>query len=153
VLDLIFLKKNTKKHLYPLLLKVPPNNKTRYTDAPHSIKVLLDLPELHIIQVQQQANQVFIDVTPVAYTQPCPICASTEIIRRGTAYQRKVRHLDAFDRCVYLMMPAIRMICTSCQYHFNWVYDCVAPKKRYTKAFEASLPKKAMGQRLFIRRE
>lgn len=111
----------------------------------HSIKVLLDLPELNVCAIQKEKDQVLIEVTPIDATQPCPVCASTQIIRRGTAYQRKVRHLAAFGKRVYLLLPAIRLTCKDCHAHFVWHYDCVAPKKRYTKAFEATLPKQAIG--------
>lgn len=73
------------------------------------------------------------------------MCASAQTIRRGTAYQRKVRHLPAFGKRVYLLLPAIRLSCTNCPANFVWAYHCVEPKKRYTKAFEASLPKQAIG--------
>lgn len=109
----------------------------------HSIKVLLDLPELNVCAIQKVKDQVLIEVTPIDATQPCPVCASTQTIRRGTAYQRKVRHLPAFGKRVYLLLPAIRLTCKDCHAHFVWHYDCVAPKKRYTKAFEATLPKQA----------
>lgn len=111
----------------------------------HSIKVLLDLPELNVRTIQKEHDQVLIEMTPIDTTQPCPICASMQTIRRGTAYQRKVRHLDAFGKRVYLFLPAIRLTCKKCHAHFVWHYDCVAPKKRYTKAFEATLPKQAIG--------
>lgn len=111
----------------------------------HSIKDLLDLPELNVRTIQKEQDQVLIEVTPIDATQPCPVCASTQTIRRGTAYQRKVRHLAAFGKRVYLLLPAIRLTCKDCHAHFVWHYDCVAPKKRYTKAFETTLPKQAIG--------
>lgn len=61
----------------------------------HSIKDLLDLPELNVRTIQKEQDQVLIEVAPVDATQPCPVCASMKTIRRGTAYQRKVRHLAA----------------------------------------------------------
>ena len=111
----------------------------------HSIKVLLNLSELNVCHIQKEHDQVLIEMVPIDSTQSCPICASGQTIRRGTAYQRKVRHLAAFGQRVYLLLPAIRLTCKDCHAHFVWHYDCVAPKKRYTKAFEASLPKQAIG--------
>ena len=64
---------------------------------------------------------------------------------RGTGYIRKVRHLDAFGCQLYLMLPAIRLSCKECMASFVWNYPFVAPKKRYTKAFEDTLPKQAIG--------
>lgn len=111
----------------------------------YSIKGLLDLPELNVCHIQKEQDQVLIEVAPIDYTQPCPICSSTQTIRRGMAYRRKVRHLGAFGKLVYLILPAIRLSCNDCQANFIWQYDCVAPKKRYTKAFEATLPKQVIG--------
>ncbi|MEL5987992.1 transposase family protein [Kurthia gibsonii] len=109
-----------------------------------SIKDLLDLPALNICSIQKEQDQIIIEVTTIDATQLCPICASTQTIRRGIAYQRKVRYLAAFGKRVYLLLSAIRLTCKDCQAHFVWTYDCVAPKKRYTKAFEATLPKQVI---------
>ena len=111
----------------------------------HSIKDLWDLPELKIIATTKINHQIFIDVMPIQSKQACSICAFENTTRRGIGYVRKVRHLEAFGCPVYLNLPAIRMSCTACFAHFVWVYECVAPKKRYTKAFEATLPKQAIG--------
>ncbi|WP_376776806.1 ISL3 family transposase [Sporosarcina sp. NCCP-2331] len=78
------------------------------------------------------------------HLQPCPICTSSCTIRRGTSYTRMVRHLDAFGCHVYLKLPAIRLSCKECMASFVWDYAFVAPKKRNTKAFEATLPKQAI---------
>ncbi len=59
----------------------------------------------------------------------------------GVSYRRTVRHLDAFGYQVYLK----RLSCKVCAASFVWHYAVVAPKKRYTKAFEATLPKQAIG--------
>lgn len=56
-----------------------------------------------------------------------------------------MRHLATFGKRVYLLLPAIRLSCTDCQENFVWQYDCVAPKKRYTKVVEAILPQHAIG--------
>ncbi|WCN36745.1 transposase [Aneurinibacillus uraniidurans] len=89
------------------------------------------------------------DVEPTAHTQSCPCCHSTlYVIHRGVAYTRKVRNLPAFGRMVSLMLPAIRMTCTSCDVSFVWSYACVAPGKRYTKTFEDSLPSYVMGAKV-----
>lgn len=111
----------------------------------HSIKDLLNLPQLNIVKTERMDTEIFIDVEPSDYLQPCPICTSSHTIRRGTAYTRKVRHLDAFGCHVYLKLPAIRLSCKECTASFVWDYSFVAQKKRYTKAFEATLPKQAIG--------
>lgn len=96
----------------------------------HSIKDLLELPELIILSTEKIDGQIWIEARPVVSHQSCPICASPKTIRRGMGSMRKVRHLDAFGCAVYLKLPAIRLACTSCFAHFVWSYDCVAPKKR-----------------------
>lgn len=110
----------------------------------HSIKDLWDLPQLHIVTTEKEERRIFIEAIPVDYIQPCPICHSSQIIRRGTAYIRNIRHLDAFGCQVYVQVPAIRLSCKECTASFVWVYDFVDPKKKYTKAFEATLPKQAI---------
>lgn len=74
----------------------------------HSIKDLLNLPELNVRTIQKEQDQVLIEVAPVDVTQPCPVCESTQTIRCDTAYQRKVRHLEAFGKRVYLLLYAFR---------------------------------------------
>lgn len=111
----------------------------------HSIKDLWDLPQLKIIATEKVNQQIFIDVMPIESKQSCPVCQSHQTIRRGISYRRTVRHLDAFGCRVYLKLPAIRLSCKACTASFVWQYPFVAPKKRYTKAFEATLPKQAVG--------
>ena len=82
---------------------------------------------------------------PIDSTQSCPIYASGQTIRRGTPYQRKIRHLATFGQHMYLLLPASRLTYKDCHTHFVWHYDCVATKKRYTKALEATLTKQALG--------
>lgn len=36
-------------------------------------------------------------------------------------------------------------MCKQCDVSFVWKYGCVAPGKRYTKHFEASLPRQVIG--------
>lgn len=111
----------------------------------HSIKDLWDLPQLKITATEKIDQQIFIDVMPIELKQSCLVCKSNQTIRRGISYRRTVRHLDAFGCRVYLKLPAIRLSCKACTASFVWHYAFVAPKKRYTKAFEATLPKQAIG--------
>ncbi|WP_228548390.1 ISL3 family transposase [Sporosarcina obsidiansis] len=110
----------------------------------HSIKNLWDLPQLNIVTTEKVEQQIFIEVLPIEHKQPCPICNSCQKIRRGIGYTRKVRHLDAFGCQVYLKLPAIRLSCKDSTTSIVCDYSFVAPKKRYTKAFEAILPKQAI---------
>ncbi|WP_146552223.1 transposase family protein [Rummeliibacillus sp. SL167] len=101
----------------------------------HSIKDLLDLPELFILSTKKTNGQILIDASPTASHQPCPICASQETIRRGIHSIRKVRHLDSFGCVVYLTLPALRLSCRACGAHFVWSYDCVRTEKALHKSF------------------
>lgn len=111
----------------------------------HFTNLLLDLKELSISHVEKERDDFFIHVQPIEYLQPCPQCQGMKVIRKGSAYQRKVRHLSAFGHRVFLLMPAIRMMCKHCEVSFVWQYECVASGKRYTKPFEASLPNQVIG--------
>ena len=99
---------------------------------------------MEISTTEKVEDQIFIEVIPTDYLQPCPICTSSRTIRRGSSYTRTVRHLEAFGCQVFLKLPAIRLSCKDCVANFVWDYSFVAPKKRYTKAFEATLPKQAI---------
>ncbi len=68
----------------------------------YSIKNLLDLPKLFVQSTKKIDGQIFIDAVPVATHQPCPVCTSTQTIRQGVNFIRKVRHLDSFGCVVYL---------------------------------------------------
>ncbi|WCK52993.1 transposase family protein [Aneurinibacillus sp. Ricciae_BoGa-3] len=94
------------------------------------INFLLNIPELIVSHVREENPVVLLlDVEPTAPIQPCPCCHSAgHVIRRGIAYTRKVRHLPAFGRIVFLMLPAIRMTCTNCDLSFVCRYSCVAPE-------------------------
>lgn len=111
----------------------------------HFTNLLLDLKELSISRVEKEHHDCFIHVQPNDDLQPCPQCHGIEVIRKGIAYQRKVRHLSAFGHRVFLFMPSIRMMCKHCEASFVWQYECVASGKRYTKQFEASLPHQVLG--------
>jgi transposase len=86
----------------------------------HFTNLLLDLKELSISRVEKEHHDCFIHVQPNDDLQPCPQCHGIEVIRKGIAYQRKVRHLSAFGHCVFLFMPSIRMMCKHCEASFVW---------------------------------
>jgi transposase len=81
----------------------------------HFTNLLLDLKELFISHVEKVHDDFFIYVQPIDYLQPCPQCQGENVIRKGSAYLRKVRHLPAFGHRVFLFMPAIRMMCKHCE--------------------------------------
>lgn len=111
----------------------------------HFTNLLLDIKELSISDVQKVDADFWIQVQPTDHLQACPQCHGKEVIRKGCAYQRKIRHLPAFGCRVFLLLPAIRLMCKRCDVSFVWNYGCVAPGKRYTKKFEASLPHHVVG--------
>lgn len=111
----------------------------------HFTSLLFDLKELSISSIENVQDDFFIHAQPTDWLQDCPQCKGKNVIRKGCAYLRKVRHLSAFGRRVYLLLPAIRMSCKQCEASFVWQYECVTPGKRYTKQFEASLTGQIVG--------
>lgn len=111
----------------------------------HFTSLLFDLKELSISNIENVQGDFFIHVQPTDHLQACSQCKGKNVIRKGCAYLRKVRHLSAFGSRVYLLLPAIRMSCKQCEASFVWHYTCVSPGKRYTKQFEASLPGHVVG--------
>jgi transposase len=111
------------------------------------INEMLDLPELQIRQILPiSAEELHIEVTPVAQKQCCPICRSEEfIILKGSNGMRKVRHLPAFEKKVYLLLSSIRMQYSKCESGFVWDYLCVGPKKRYNHLFRERAAEQALG--------
>ncbi len=107
---------------------------------------LLDLPEIRVVDISiTDQKHVIIEVVPVEYIQKCPCCFSSSVKRMGIPYHRKVRHLSAFGKTVYLRLPAIRMQCKECFATFVWEYSFVGAKKRYTKQFESFVVQQASG--------
>ncbi|WP_223070554.1 ISL3 family transposase [Paenibacillus caui] len=104
----------------------------QYTD------LLLDLPEVKTRQVLEVDNQtIHVEISPVSSTQACPICQSTNsVIRKGRNATRKIRHLAAFGKTVFVLAPAIRLFCKHCHCGFVWQYAFVGAGKRYSTAFE-----------------
>ena len=111
------------------------------------INEMLDIPELQIHQILPvSAEELHIEVTPIAPKQCCPICRSDEfVILKGSNGMRKVRHLPAFEKKVYLLMSSIRMYCSKCEAGFVWDYLCVGPKKRYSHLFRERAAEQALG--------
>ncbi|MCM3337774.1 ISL3 family transposase [Paenibacillus sp. MER TA 81-3] len=104
----------------------------QYTDF------LLRLPDVKTKQVLEiNESTLHIEVTPIAVRQACPCCQLTEhVIRKGQNRVRRIRHLGVGGQKIYLLVPAIRLFCKSCDCGFVWNYSFVDPGKRYTKAFE-----------------
>jgi transposase len=112
------------------------------------INEMLGIPELEIHQIlPMSAEELHIEVTPVAQKQCCPICRSDEfVILKGSNGMRKVRHLPAFEKKVYLLLSSIRMHCSKCEAGFVWDYLCVGPKKRYSHLFRERAAEQAWKQ-------
>lgn len=109
------------------------------------INELLNLPEVNIINIEIEENHATIELTPVNRVQDCPCCHSTSVIRNGVPYKRDVHHLAAFDKSVYLRIPAINLACKACGATYTWEYSFVEPKKKYTKAYAAYLARQTYG--------
>jgi transposase len=109
------------------------------------INSLLQIPELKVKDLHIDNEEFIMEVEPTVPVQPCPYCQSLSVTLRGIPYERKVRHLPIFGKKSYLLLPAIRMSCTDCMAVFMWEYECVLPRKRYTRAFEDSFPTYVIG--------
>lgn len=111
------------------------------------INEMLHIPEILIHQILfVNDDEVHLEGTPVIQKQCCSICRSDEgVTLKGSNGFRKIRHLPAFEKNVYLLVPAIRMYCTSCQAGFVWSYDFVGPKKRYSHLFQGKVVEQALG--------
>jgi len=111
------------------------------------INEMLNIPELQIHQILPVgADEIHIEATLVAKKQCCPICLSDEyVILKGSNDPRKVHHLAAFEKRVYLKIPSIRMLCTNCEASFVWSYGFVGPKKRYSHLIQEKIVEQAYG--------
>jgi transposase len=101
----------------------------------------LHLPEFKVVRCQQieEENTWLLGVEPVKQVPPCPYCCNPNVIRNGVPYHRTVRHLDSFGQKTYLLVPAIRLFCKSCEANYMWRYESIPPKSRDTKDFQEHL--------------
>jgi hypothetical protein len=99
----------------------------------------LHFPEFKVVRCQQieEENTWLLGVEPVKQVPSCPYCSHPNVIRNGVPYHRTVRHLDSFGQKTYLIVPAIRLFCKSCE--ANCMYESIPPKSRYTKDFQEHL--------------
>ncbi|HEY2494052.1 MAG TPA: hypothetical protein VGI33_14255 [Paenibacillus sp.] len=88
----------------------------------HFTSPLLDLIEPSISNIENVRDNFFIHVQPIDYLQACPRYQAKNVIRKGSAYLRKVCHLAAFDRRIFLLLTAIRMLCKQFESSFVWQY-------------------------------
>ncbi|OMF26761.1 ISL3 family transposase [Paenibacillus sp. FSL H8-0548] len=111
------------------------------------INEMLDIPELQIKQIVRiSADEIHIEVTPIAQKQCCSICRSDEyVIRKGSNDIRSVRHTPAFGKKVYLLVPSIRLACNQCDVGFVWVYEFVGTKRQYSNLFRERAAEQAIG--------
>ena len=90
-------------------------------------------------------DTIYITVKPIEYTQTCPFCKSSTVIRRDSAGIRKIKHLPIFQYNVVLKLPKIRMSCKDCGASFSWQYDFVTGKSHYTNEFKEFIATKVPG--------
>ena len=139
--------KNRKTSAIPVLLYVPPNNMKRNEQMQiQYISEMLNIPELHILNITMGRDEVQIEAVPVAKRQCCPICLSDKAVtRKGSNGTRTIRHLPAFEKKVILFVPSIRMYCSQCQAGFVWLYAFVGAKKRYSHLFREHASHQVLG--------
>ena len=90
-------------------------------------------------------DTIYITAEPIEYTQTCPCCKSSKVIRRGSSGVRKIKHLPILKYEVILKVPKIRMSCKDCGASFTWQYTFVTGKSRYTNEFKEFIATKVPG--------
>ncbi|MEC0373694.1 ISL3 family transposase [Paenibacillus chibensis] len=108
---------------------------------------MLGLPELQLHSVlSQNATEVHLEASPVAYKQPCPICHSEQSVKRdGRNKSRKIRHVSIFGKKCFLHIPSLRLACARCNIGFVWSYTWVGPKEQYSRLFRSQTVNQALG--------
>jgi transposase len=90
-------------------------------------------------------DAIYITIEPVEHIQTCPCCKGSNIIRRGSSGDRKIRHLPILQHKTILKAPKIKMSCKDCNASFTWQYAFVMGKSRYTNDYKEFIAKKVSG--------
>ena len=110
------------------------------------INSLLNLQGVIINKIPEIVDNTWVvPVEPLDYTQHCPCCHSSHVIRKGNRGYRYVRHLPIFQYTTQLQLPKIQMQCKECQAYFSWDYSFVQGKSRFTNAFKEKVAGDAVG--------
>lgn len=103
-----------------------------------NITNLIELQGVEIIKIDcDKANVVELWVLPNEHTQNCPCCKSDNVIRNGKDGLRTIQHLPLCDKICNIIVPKIRLRCKNCMATFNWQYEFVEGKSRYTNAVQS----------------
>lgn len=108
----------------------------------HDINNLINLQDIIITNYSiSEEQKLILMLEPTTIHQVCPCCQSKKhVISAGKRNKfRSVRHLDCFEYKMILLLPMIRLICTSCDYLFTYQYSFVDERCRYTYAFQKKL--------------
>lgn len=114
----------------------------------HDINNLINLQDIIITNCSiSNDEQLILVVEPVVINRTCPCCHSNEhVILIGVRKTlRSVRHLDCFERQTILLLPMIRLTCTSCEVFFTHQYSFVEERSRYTIPFQRKLANSLTG--------
>lgn len=100
----------------------------------HFTSFLLDLKEPTISNAENINDNFHIHVQPVEYLQSCLQCKEKDVIRKDFAYQRKVPHLSAFVRRIYLLFPFNRLCCKTVNLLFSGSMTVWNPERAIPKS-------------------
>lgn len=110
------------------------------------INTILNLQGVTITKTPEIIDNTWvITVEPLNYTQHCPCCHSSHVIRKGDRGYRQVRHLPTLQYTTQLQLPKIQMQCKECQAYFSWDYSFVQGKSRFTNEFKEKIASTTIG--------
>ena len=109
----------------------------------NDINYLIELQDVlvSIFEKDNDNSTLFLTVEVPNPIQSCPCCGKSHhtILKGMRPYPRMVRHLDCLAYQTYLMLPSIRLYCTTCDYSFTYTYKFVGERERYTNTFQKQL--------------
>lgn len=112
----------------------------------NNINKLLNLQDINIVKISDvYDNTVEILLEPLTYIQSCPCCNNTNVIRKGSSGNRRVRHLPLCGNKTFLLLPKIRLYCKDCMLNFTFKYSFIEGKSRYTKPYNDNLANAVTG--------
>ena len=115
----------------------------------HDISDLLNLQGVNVTSsvIDDENGTITVSLEPVQKIQDCPCCHSkAHVILKGRRKNdRKVRHLDCFEKKCCLLMPVYRMHCVVCAMDFSTTYPFVKEKSHFTFDFQEKVSESLFG--------
>ena len=112
-------------------------------DAGNQIEKFKTSLEVRYLQIYDNTVEILLE--PLTYIQSCPCCNNTNVIRKGSSGNRRVRHLPLCGNKTFLLLPKIRLYCKDCMLNFTFKYSFIDGKSRYTKQYNDNLANAVIG--------